>query len=153
MREYDRADDAVFVARRDADVDEVVAALRQLVRSQDRTQRSIESQNAFQSGYLSQVLQGHISLSVRHLLGILNSLDVSASAFFAQLQDQANDHPELLLSEVREKMARYDAALDELAEKGILGPTTIPSRASDDSHARTASRSKDRSFRQERCHP
>ncbi len=95
--------------------------LRHLVRASGRTQRSIEVENGFQRGYLSQVLKGNITLTVRHLLGILGSLDVKASSFFGRLEEgDGSSAPPAGLLEIRERMARYDAAFEQLAERGLL---------------------------------
>ncbi len=121
MDPSDDGTEITFIDRRDADVADVQTALRRLVRTHDRTQRSIEVENGFQAGYLSQVLQGHISLTMRHLLGILGSLGIPASTFFARLDQRDDDDPTPILSEIQERMARYDAALDELTDRGFLG--------------------------------
>ncbi len=108
-------------ARRDEAVNRVRRELRRLVRESDRTQRYIEERNGFTRGYLSQVLQGHMTLTVRHVLGILEALEMPPPTFFERLFG----HPEpaereVRWDEIRERMARYDAALDELEEKGLL---------------------------------
>lgn len=114
-----------FAAAREEAAERVLERLRRLVRSSARTQRSIELDNGFQRGYLSQVLKGHIALTVRHLLGILRALEVAPSTFFAELEegiDLGFGRPPVLL-EIRQRMARYDAAIEQLEEKGLLDPT------------------------------
>ncbi|RMH15641.1 MAG: XRE family transcriptional regulator [Acidobacteria bacterium] len=108
-----------FAGRRDAAVDGIRLALRRRVRASDLTQRHIERLNGWKPGYLSQVLRGHITLTVRHLVGILQALDVPLEAFVAELAPGWRPHdPEA--SELRQRLARYDAALDELRQKGLL---------------------------------
>lgn len=102
--------------RREKAVDELRHALYRLVRQSDLTQRAIEERNGFTRGYLSQVLKGHVTLTARHVLGILFALDVDPGAFFAELYDP----DEMPISEIRQRLARYDAALQELEEKGLL---------------------------------
>ena len=109
--------------RRDRAVDRVREALRDEVVTSHLTQRSIETTNGFARGYLSQVLKGHVTLSVRHLLGILLALGISPDAFFRQVLGDGDEGP---LSEIRERMARYDAAIEELEEKGVLNPDRKP---------------------------
>lgn len=108
--------------QRDAEVLRIREALRQRVRASAQTQRSIEQANGFKTGYLSQVLQGHITLTVRHLIGILSALDESPRSFFARLDPDGERPADAgLLSEIHERMARYDAALAELESKGLIG--------------------------------
>lgn len=108
-----------FGVRRDQAVSRVREMLRRAVRTSIHTQRSIERQNGFKPGYLSQVLQGHITLTVRHLVGILQALEIEPQTFFARLVEGSDDQPEL--SEIRQRLKRYDAAIDELTDKGLLG--------------------------------
>jgi len=121
-----------FVAKRDEESVRVLDRLRHLVRTSTRTQRSIECENGFKRGYLSQVLKGHIALTIRHLIGVLRSLDVAPYNFFANLEDDGDPFSTPVLMEIRERMARYDAALDQLAQKGLLErPTKDHPEASD----------------------
>lgn len=111
-----------FEQERDRDTERVLQHLSRLVRTCGITQRRIEQLNGFKRGYLSQVLQGHITLSMRHVLGILMAIELPPTDFFAQLfappTESENRQPPL--DEIRERMARYDAALDELQSKGLL---------------------------------
>ena len=109
--------------RRDRAVDRLRQALRREVRTSDLTQRAIEEENGFTRGYLSQVLQGHVTLTVRHVFGILFALGISPEAFFQQLFTGPAQTAAGPLSEIRERMARYDAALEELEAKGVLAPS------------------------------
>ncbi len=121
MSEEDRG----FAAAREDAADRVLLKLRSLVRATTRTQRSLEIENGFRRGYLSQVLQGHITLTIRHLLGILKALDVPPSQFFAELEGRGDGGDQPLLLEIRERMARYDAAFEQLMERGLLqSPST-----------------------------
>ncbi len=108
---------------RDLAVAEVRDELRRLVRASDRTQRAIEAENRFSHGYLSQVFGGNMSLTVRHVFGILLSLDESPAAFFARIFPEDGEAAEDL-SEIRERMSRYDTAIRELEAKGLLTPTS-----------------------------
>lgn len=122
-------EDRGFAIARDEATDRVLRKLRRLVRQSARSQRSVEQENGFRRGYLSQVLKGHITLTVRHLLGILRALDVAPSRFFAEFEGRDRPREAPMLLEMRERMARYDAALEELTLKGILDPSeTIPPR-------------------------
>jgi transcriptional regulator with XRE-family HTH domain len=105
--------------RRDEMVDRLRAELRRRVRESGATQRSLEEANGFARGYLSQVLQGHVTLTARHVFGILLALEVPADEFFARLLgDRRRSSPDV--SEIRERMAVYDAALEQLERKGLL---------------------------------
>ncbi len=105
--------------RRDEMVERLRAALRQRLRESGTTQRSLEQANGFARGYLSQVLQGHVTLTARHVFGILLALEVPVEDFFARLggvrRRSWSD-----VSEIRERMAVYDAALEQLERKGLL---------------------------------
>ena len=107
--------------RRDEAVDRLRRELRRLVRESDETQRSIEIANGFTRGYLSQVLQGHVTLTARHVFGILFALGVRPGPFFSRFFGEPPPPAEISLSEIRERMSRYDAAIEELEEKGLLG--------------------------------
>ncbi len=116
-----------LIERRDAMVTRVREGLRRLVQISGRTQRAIEQQNGFTRGYLSQVLQGHIELSARHVFGILFALEVQPEDFFRDLFSNALGWSAALpADEIRERMARYDAALRQLEEKGLLDRLESP---------------------------
>ena len=108
--------------QRDDTVDRLRGELRRLVRESDATQRSIEIANGFTRGYLSQVLQGHVTLTARHVFGILFALDEPPARFFSRFFGGRPAAEEAPLSEIRERMSRYDAALKELEAKGLLSP-------------------------------
>ncbi len=106
--------------RRDEMVDGLRNELRGLVRDSGLTQRAIEEANGFTRGYLSQVLQGHVTLTARHVFGILLALDVAPGLFFQRIFDDRRGERQETLSEIRERMARYDAAFEQLERNGLL---------------------------------
>ena len=110
--------------RRDAAVDRLRRELRRQVRASDMTQRAIEDENGFSHGYLSQVLQGHVTLTMRHVLGVLMALDLAPDAFFRRFFGEDTADLEAPIDEIRERLARYDAAFKQLEEKGVLTPGT-----------------------------
>jgi transcriptional regulator with XRE-family HTH domain len=89
------------------------------VRDSPLTQRQVEEINGFRQGYLSQVLKGHITLSMRHMVGIMYALEEAPGQIFDGLMEP-NTH--LGLDEIREKLERYDRAFDTLEAKGLLAP-------------------------------
>ncbi len=108
--------------QRDGLVDRLREELRRMVRESGSTQRTVEEANGFTRGYLSQVLQGHVTLTARHVFGILLALGVSPDAFFLRLFEDGRQGRQERLSEIRERMAVYDAALEQLERKGLLTP-------------------------------
>ena len=118
--EFSSEESSSFRAHRDRAVSQVLEELRRRVRETDLTQRAIEEENGFARGYLSQVLQGKITLTVRHLVGVLLSMGVSPERFFADLFGPPEQPEPAGWQEIRQRLARYDAALQELEEKGIL---------------------------------
>lgn len=108
--------------QRDELVERLRGELRRLVRESDATQRSIEIANAFTRGYLSQVLQGHVTLTARHVFGILLALAVPPGEFFSRFFGERPPAADTSLSEIRERMSRYDAALKQLEERGLFSP-------------------------------
>jgi transcriptional regulator with XRE-family HTH domain len=106
---------------RDQLVQQLRDELRRLVFESGQTQVAIEQANGFTRGYLSQVLHAHVSLTARHVFGILLALDVPPSRFFSRLFPVPGTvEPDGLLSEIRERMARYDSAIQELEDKGLV---------------------------------
>ena len=96
----------------------VLEALRQRVKTASVSQRGIEEQHDWRRGYLSQVLTGHITLTVHHVLAVVQSLDISASEFFAEALDEPRSWR--AIDEISERMSRYDAAFEKLRAKGYL---------------------------------
>ena len=105
-----------LIQRREELVDRIRRELRGLVRESGLTQRQVEEVNGFTPRYLSQVLQGHITLTVRHLCGFLLAMDMSPEEFFARLSGRTAPRYE----ELRERLARYDKAIEQLEEQGIV---------------------------------
>lgn len=100
------------------DVVRVRTRLREIVRLSSVSQRQIEERLGWSRGYLSQVLQGHITLSIAHVLAILKTLGAEPSQFFHSLFGGATESS--VLDEIREKLARYDAAFAQLRAKGLI---------------------------------
>ena len=106
-----------LIQERDEVVDRIRRELRVLILESGLTQRRVEEANGFAHGYLSQVLNGTITLTVRHLYGVLLVLGVDVNEFFARVL------PELPhFDEIRQRMARYDAALEQLESQGLVKP-------------------------------
>lgn len=78
------------------------------------TQRRVEDANGFTPGYLSQVLKGHITLTVRHLWGILLAIRVEPGEFLTRVEGRNS------AEELRERMDRYEALLDRLERQVVL---------------------------------
>lgn len=110
--------DERLIEERELGIERVREELRRLVRSSDLTQREIEQANDFTPSYLSQVLKGNIALTVRHLYGILLALGRPPEEFFARLAGHDDAIPGF--DEIREKIARYDAAIDQLERDGLV---------------------------------
>ncbi|MEM6455002.1 MAG: hypothetical protein AAF772_07895 [Acidobacteriota bacterium] len=83
--------EAMLVRRRDAAVELLRRDLRAQVRASSETQRAIERRNGYTQGYLSQVLKGHITLSMRHVFGLLLALDIEPAEYFARLFPRSED--------------------------------------------------------------
>ena len=131
--------------RRDDAAERVRMELRRMVRDSGLTQRRIESLNGFSKGYLSQVLQGNIVLTVRHFFGIVMALERRPAKVIARLLADPGHDPDSQFDEIRQRMSRYDAAIEELTERGILSlePEGAPASESSDhetSRRRTRSR-------------
>ena len=115
-------EEGTLSAERDRVVDRLRDELYRRVKESRKTQRAIEEENGFTNGYLSQVLNGKIAFTVRHLVGTLMALEIGPRRFFADALDEPAEEPGEMISEIRERMARYDSAIDELEKKGLLGP-------------------------------
>ncbi len=110
-------------SQRDEAIAQIRRELRRLINDSGVTQRSIEEKNGFTQGYLSQVLKGHIALGARHILGVLFALGIPPQEFFNRLFGGYEDPgAQVPLDEIRERMARYDAAIDQLEEQGLVSP-------------------------------
>ena len=77
--------DENLVRERDEVADRIRRELSALVREHGWTQRRVEKANGYSKGYLSQVLKGHITLTVRHLYGILLAIGMSPEELFARV--------------------------------------------------------------------
>ena len=97
--------------------DKVLEALRRTVKLAPVSQRAIERAHGWNRGYVSQVLSGHITLTVHHLLAILDSLKLDPPTFFSEAL--GNDESWATVNEIRERMERYDAAFAELETPAI----------------------------------
>lgn len=111
--------DEKLIRERDEIVDRIRRELRALVRESGWTQRRVEEANGFAPGYLSQVLKGHITLTVRHLWGILLAIGVDSREFIARVDGRSS------ADELRERMDRYEALLDRL-ERQVVSRTGSP---------------------------
>ncbi len=108
------------------DVVRVRTRLREIVRLSSVSQRQIEERLGWSRGYLSQVLQGHITLSIAHVLAILKTLDAEPAQFFHSLFGGTTE--KTVIHEIREKLARYDEAFAQLRAKGLLDGTEASGR-------------------------
>lgn len=106
-----------LIRERDRIVERIRGELRALVHERGKSQRHVEQENAFSKGYLSQVLQGQIAMTTRHLFGILLALEIRPQDFFERIFGRADaEHQEL-----RERMERLEAKLDRLAPDAETG--------------------------------
>ncbi len=75
----------------------------------------IEQANGFGPGYVSQVLHGSIMLTVRQLVGISLAIGKELGELCSGAPPEAAD-----LAEIRRRMARFDAALEQLESQGLV---------------------------------
>lgn len=108
--------DARLIRERDQIVERARRELRALVQESSWTQRRIEQANGFTQGYLSQVLKGQITLTARHLFGILFTIGVPPDDFLARILDRKS-----AANELRERMDRYEDVIERLEQQGLLG--------------------------------
>ena len=103
-----------LIREREELIERIRHELQALVRETGWTQRRVEEANGFTQGYLSQVLKGHITLTVRHLWGILMAIGIEPEDFFNRVyrRDSAK--------ELRERMDRYEAIFERLESQGVL---------------------------------
>lgn len=103
--------------------------LKRMLRERKISQRAVETHHGWSRGYLSQVFQGRITLTLAHVLAILAALDVSAADFFHQLSGPNESLP---LDEIRNRIDQYDAQFDELRRRGLLGAEPWRGQVGDD---------------------
>lgn len=134
----------------DDSVRPVLLELRRLIRYSELSQREVEKAAGFSKGYLSQVLGQNLDLKMRHVLQILDVLQVPPGRFFLEVFEPAPraDAPpsvrafrqsaEPLDDEMRrrvhdlygrrddviehlgQRLLRCEQALDQLARQGVL---------------------------------
>ncbi|MEM8963665.1 MAG: helix-turn-helix transcriptional regulator [Acidobacteriota bacterium] len=105
--------------------------LRALVEDADLTLRAVERRAGMRAGYLSHVLNGQITLTMRHILWVLAALEVSPAQFFGDLHPRAEPRglPERLsqgvllgvatdsLLAMHRRLARCEVALRRLGDE------------------------------------
>ena len=125
----------------------IIEGLRLRILRSRFTQRKVEERASFSRGYLSQLLSGAIDLKYKHVMAILHALEIDPSEFFGDLFPR-HRHPALASLEevairseegslshalaglfsmgvetvldVKERLARCEAAVEELTELGLL---------------------------------
>ncbi len=101
-----------FARQRDAHVEKLRFALRSAILESGISQREVEKRNNYKKGYLSQVLKGHITLTLRHVLGILLALEIDFAEFFGRtFRDSAKEQP---MDVLMERIASYDAHFEDV---------------------------------------
>ncbi|HEX9733665.1 MAG TPA: helix-turn-helix transcriptional regulator [Thermoanaerobaculia bacterium] len=68
-----------------AETRRALACVRDLIEDSDLLQRDVEDRVGFSRGYLSQLLNGHIDLKVRHLEPLLEALGLLPGQYFGAL--------------------------------------------------------------------
>ena len=104
--------------------------LKRLLREHKTSQRAVETRYDWSRGYLSQVFQGRITLTLAHVLAILAVVDVSIVEFFQSLSDRDDPLP---MDEIRNRLDQYDAQFEELRRRGLLGPDAWRGQVGEDS--------------------
>lgn len=85
--------------------------LRLLIQLSEKTQQEIESQAGFSSGYLSQMLNGHIEVKIRHLLVILDSIEIRPAELFLQLFPRRRNRISDVLETFKRRSGSFDKSL------------------------------------------
>lgn len=70
-------------AVRSIDMEDITATLKAAMAARGKVQRDIEKAHGWSRGYLSQVFQGRITMTMAHVLAVLSSLDIGVQDFFA----------------------------------------------------------------------
>lgn len=103
----------------DSHVARTLEELKRRLRQTKTSQREVERICGWSRGYLSQVFQGRITLTLAHVLSILAAIEASPAEFF---RDLFADLQPLEMTDIRERLEQYDAAFDELRRRGLLDP-------------------------------
>jgi len=67
--------------------------LRQRIRSAGRTQRQVERELGWSSGYISQLLRGNQDLKLKHALAILDAVGAEPGAWLRDLAAASREDP------------------------------------------------------------
>lgn len=132
------------------EVQPLLEEIRRLVRFSDLSQRQVEKRAGFSKGYLSQLLGQNLDLKVRHVLAILNALELEPGEFFARVfrkpasggippslagfGEQSEPLTEEMdrwvgriyrdksetLDQLRRRLDRCEAAVSQLEERGLV---------------------------------
>ena len=101
----------------DRQIGEAREELKRVLRETKTSQRAVEERCGWSRGYLSQVFQGRITLTLAHILAILGVSGRSTVAFFQHLTGEPQP---LEMNEIRNRLDQYDAAFDELRRRGLI---------------------------------
>lgn len=140
-----------FARQAQAETRRALAFLRDLIEDSDLLQREIEDRAGFSRGYLSQLLNGHIDLKVRHLEPLFEALGLLPGHFFGALFPpvrrrvrRAGPRPELKVSkdviriygfgiaearELRQRLERCEERLEELARSDAVAALSARRRS------------------------
>jgi transcriptional regulator with XRE-family HTH domain len=66
----------------DADIDRILTLLKRAIRSSGLSQKEVDRRIGVQPGYLSQVMIGRLDLKLKHLLRVLEAIEIDPTAFF-----------------------------------------------------------------------
>lgn len=114
----------------DNHVDRARDELKRLLRERKLSQRAVEARFGWSRGYLSQVFQGRITLTLAHVLSLLKAIDLPSVDFFHSLDESADPLP---MDEIRNRLDQYDAQFEVLRQKGLLGPELWKGQVGEDS--------------------
>lgn len=133
-----------------AETRRALARLRDLIEDADLRQRQVEDRAGFSRGYLSQLLNGHIEIKLRHLEVLFEVLDLSPGQYFGALFPPRGrrvrrpaGRPDLKVSQdviriygfgieeardLRRRLQRCEEALEKLAKSEAVAALTARSR-------------------------